>query len=179
VVPLAGGIPRHLTDDPGDSEPQFSHDGAQVIFRRGGPDGSRIFAVPAGGGTARPLSGDGVEGIAVSRAGDAIALQRSSGGRTSLHVVDLAGHERLVRGDLELAFDGMQVSPDGRRLLLHKKDRGVYEAPIDGSAPPVLLWKLEGAEAVIVADYAPDGDGLIGSLAMWDGDLWLAEGRFP
>jgi hypothetical protein len=110
-----------------------------------------------------------------------VAFQRAgaNGGRPSLHALDLAGRERKILGELEVAFDGLRVSPDGKRLLLVKKDTGVFEVPIDGSARPTLLWRLAGAEAIIAADYARDGDGVVGSLALWDGDLWLAEGSFP
>jgi hypothetical protein len=41
--------------------------------------------------------------------------------------------------------------------------RVVYHAPLDGIGE---------------ATYAADGDGLIASVQLWNGDLWLAEGSF-
>jgi hypothetical protein len=53
----------------------------------------------------------------------------------------------------------------------------VVEVTLDGSAPPRIWWRgtLDGIMSI---DWAADGDGAIASRAVYDGDLWLAEGRF-
>ena len=75
------------------------------------------------------------------------------------------------------AYAAPRFSRDGKHVLLIRKNTEVLELATTGAAPPEVKWNAaqQGIESV---DYAPDGDGFVGAVAAWDGDLWLAEGEF-
>jgi hypothetical protein len=70
-----------------------------------------------------------------------------------------------------------RISADGKELLLVRGYQEIVVAPLDGSAPPRVLWTA-GAASVSAATWAPDGS-IIAAVGGYEGDLWLAEGRFP
>ena len=70
-----------------------------------------------------------------------------------------------------------RFSRDGKRILVVRQKTEVLEAPLDGSSPPVVRWRAD-QEGIDSADWAPDGDGYVAAVAVWDGDLWLADGQF-
>jgi serine/threonine protein kinase/Tol biopolymer transport system component len=177
----ANAAPRQLTSDPSDSRPQFSHDDRMLVFQRTrGDGGSRVWVVPISGGEPRPIGPPGSQWPAVSPTKNQVIFLSPTERGSLVMSTDLRGAEpRLVfkyvaPGD----YESPHISPDGKRLLLVRKMTDVIELPLDERNPePSLLWRA-GTEGVAEADYAPDGDGLLASVAMWDGDLWLAEGEF-
>src|SRR5262249_50553534 len=101
-----------------------------------------------------------------------------------------AGAMRVMRTDLNGAtprpipllpaaeWRGPSFAPDGKRLLVVHDKHDLVEVSLDGSAPPAVRWSLAN-DTIWGAIYAPDGDGYLVDLLVYDGDLWLAEGRFP
>ncbi len=71
-----GALVRDLTAGPADTEPEFSPDGAEVVFERGG----QVMLVPVGGGTPR-LVGEGASPTFGARLAD--SDQRTPGSRQS------------------------------------------------------------------------------------------------
>jgi Tol biopolymer transport system component len=181
VAPLAGGgaTPRRLTTDATDADPQFSHDAAYVFFVRATPGGSRLFAVPAAGGDAVQITTTDATSPAASPVADLVVYISSTPRGETVMATDAAGSfHRPFRADLGPAvYRSPRFSPDGKRLLLSRKHTEVVEVPVSGGKPEVR-WRatVEGIDAL---DYAPDGDGYVASIILWDGDLWLADGVFP
>ncbi len=175
--------PRALTRDPSDTSPGFTRDGQHVVFVRTVDGGRRIVHVmPAAGGTPVPLA-DGLQPAASPIDGTVAYVSPPDGdGARRVMLVDAQGGRAASRPwpvpELPPAsWQRPRWSPDGKRLLLTRGFQEVVEVTVDGSAPPQVLWTAT-TDSVLTVDYAPDGDGLIAGLADYDGDLWLADGRF-
>jgi Tol biopolymer transport system component len=181
VMPFAGGAPRRLTDGANDSATALSRDGARVVFQRSSAaDGARIYVVPLDGrAPPRAIAPRGAIFPAVSPVEDRLVYVLAGEGEKRLFAADLDGRgAHPLRADLgegDWAFP--RFSSDGKRLIALRKWTEVVEIPLDPRAPVRTLWKA-GEEGLESVDYAPDGDGLIASVAVWDGDLFLAEGKF-
>jgi Tol biopolymer transport system component len=160
----------------------FTGDGQHILFERTPPGAEpRVHVVELDGGPARPLVDAPGNQPAASPVDDRIVFvgPDDAAGKRRVWLTDLAGGApRQVPNLPPAAWQRPRFSADGKRLLLLRASQEVVEARVDGSAPPAVLWR-SGTEGVQAADYAPDGDGIIAALADYDGDLWLAEGRFP
>jgi len=178
ISDLAAGTPRRLTDDPTDKEPAFLHDGTAIVFQRTLPAGLQLHIVPAGGGPVRSLATVNSQQPAVSPTEARLVYVELTAAGMQLMTADLEGNVRPVPGMPVGDYLQPRFSPDGKRILVVRKRTELVEAPLDGSAPPQVLWKSDN-EGIYSADYAPDGDGWIASLATWEGDLWVADGEFP
>ena len=186
IAPLgpdsAPGEARRLTGDKGDTAPQFSHDGAQVLFVRiEGTDGERVWAVPTAGGEPRPITPHRATVTSASPVTDEIVylVARGNAGVEVL-ATDLSGRSPKLIVALG-ATDGATAaafSPDGRRLIVIREDQEILE--IDRMSTPASvssLWR-GGVESATAVDYAPDGDGLVASVVVWEGDPWIVDGDF-
>jgi len=179
VAQLTGGGATRVTSDAADGEPQFSFDGKTVVFEstreRGG---ARVYAVPSGGGTARALSPAGALSPAASPTEDRVVFVMPTDKGRVLMTTTLDGRApvplvpSLAPGD----WLNPRFSRDGKKLLVVRKTAEVVEIELATGA-----WRVvykSGLEGIGEATYAPDGDGLIASVQLWNGDLWLAEGTF-
>jgi Tol biopolymer transport system component len=179
LVAASGGEPVSLTRDPSDSSPAFSGDGRQLVFVRtaaGRPP--HLHRVAIEGGATRALVAGSQP--AVAPVGDAIAFVAPADqtGAHQILLTDLAGAPpRAIPGLAAAAWQRPRFSPDGTRLLAVRGYREVVEITLDGSVPPRVVWTAT-TESVFVADWAPDGDGVIAALGDYTGDIWLAEGTF-
>jgi hypothetical protein len=110
-------------------------------------------------------------------ADEVVYLEPIAGGARVM-VTDLAG--RAPRELLVLPgaiFRGLRHSPDGRRLVVVREDQEILE--IDrGAMPPAVrtVWR-GGSESITAVEYATGG-GFLASVSVWDGDVWMVEGRF-
>lgn len=180
VVAIDGGAPRRLTADGADSSPAFTGDGQQVVFERTVAGGQpRLHVVAIAGGAARALTDGGQPATSpVDGTIAFIAAADASGGRRVM-LTDVGGAPPRPVPGLDLAaWQRPRFSADGKRLLLVRGFQQIVEATVDGSAAPRVLWTAT-TDAVLAADWAPDGDGIVAGLADYDGDIWLAEGVFP
>ncbi len=178
LVALTGGAPRPLTTDASDTAPAFSHAGDQVVFVRTLVGQPWLHAVATDGGAPRRLVA-GTE-PALSPVADTIVYitAADAAGAGQIRLTDLAGGpSRSLPGVDRAAWQRPRFSPDGRRLLVLRGFQEVVELTIDGSAPPTVVWTAT-TDSVIAVDYTADGDGILAALADYDGDVWLAEGRF-
>ena len=172
------GETRRLTEEAGDVQPLFSHDGEIVYFLRVGGEGEppRIFAVPAAGGAARPVSPPRVAEFAVSPAADRIAYLSLTPERNQI-MVGAAGGPYAPLPDLPAGgYTSPWFTRDGRRLLLVRGGTEVVEVPLAGGQPRTV-WKNPTA-AVMHVEEAPDDDGWLASIILFEGDLVLLDGRF-
>jgi Tol biopolymer transport system component len=176
IQPLAGGDGRRLTSGHHDSWPQFTFDGRSVLFLRALAEGVYLFIVDAGGGEPRQLLPDRVAALSASRTADRVALLLNGEEAMHVGVTDVASGavHRLAHIPPD-AYQSVRISPDGRRLLVATQTE-VFETGLEGGSL-ISRWKttVEGLGSV---DYTPDGNDVVAELGAYDGDLWLAEGRF-
>jgi len=179
VAQLTGGSATRVTTDAADGEPEFSFDGKTIVFEstreRGG---ARVYAVPAGGGPVRALSPAGALSPAASPTEDRVVfVQPTEQGRVLMTTTLAGGAPKplvpsLAPGD----WLNPRFSRDGKKVLVVRKTAEVVEVDLATGASRVVY--KSGLEGIGEATYAPDGDGLIASVQLWSGDLWLAEGTF-
>jgi len=177
VTELASGTSRRLTDGARDDAPRFSRDGATVYFARGGPEGMRIHRMAVAGGNPQPVSPPDVIGFDVSPVDDRLLwLARGGQGRTIMTAV--AGGEPQAVPQVAVAdYTSPRFAPDGKRAWVVRGGTDLIEITVDGSAPARVVWHTSN-EAIGHVAPAPGGAGWIGALALYEGDLHLAEGRF-
>ena len=179
VMPLAGGPALRLTDQVSDTGASFTHDGAALVFVRTSEQGDRLMMVPRVGGAVRELvSGVTVSVAAASPSADQIVYLRNDGDNVGVMITDAAGTapRQLGAAMPRAYYAGLKFSVDGKRLLVIRSETEVVELPLDGGVP-LVLWRAS-TEALGTVDMTADGE-LWASITRWDGDLWLAEGRFP
>jgi Tol biopolymer transport system component len=177
VVPLAGGAPRRLTDGPSDAVPTFTFDDREVVFSRIDPDGPAVYAVPVSGGPARRLFAGSHPATSPVAATIAALDAPDPNGARAIVLSEPTGAPRPLPGAPRAAWLAPRFSPDGTRLVAVRGFQEIVELTVDGSAPPRVVWTA-ATDSVLAVDWMPDGDGLLAALANYDGDLWLAEGRF-
>jgi hypothetical protein len=139
-----------------------------------------VWVVPVEGGEARPIGPPGSQWPAASPNKNQVLFLVPTEHGSVFEASDLTGRtpqlsfRALPPGD----YESPRVSPDGQRLLFVRKMTDVLELALDDpDKEPTVRWRA-GTEGLVEVDYAPDGDGLVASVAAWDGDLWLAEGEF-
>jgi Tol biopolymer transport system component len=177
VTDLATGTSRRLTDQEIDDRARFSRDGSTVYFLRGASEGIRIHQVAAAGGAATPVSQPDVVGFDVSSVDDRLLwLARGGQGRTLM--IGSPGGQADVVPELAVAdYTSPRFAPDGRRAWLVRNGTDLLEVSLEGGSPARVVWRARN-EALGELAPDPDGNGWIGDLAQYEGDLHLAEGRF-
>ncbi|MEZ4398545.1 MAG: protein kinase [Kofleriaceae bacterium] len=178
VAPVAGGPPRALTTDPSDAGPSFTHDDAGVVFTRTEAGVAGVFLVPTVGGAARRLAA-GTQPAASPVDERVVFLDApDADGARAIMIGDLAGGPpRPVPGVARAAWIGPRWSPDGSRVVAVRGFQEVVEVTVDGSAPPRPVWTAT-TDSVLAVAWLPEPTGVVAALADYDGDLWVAEGRF-
>jgi Tol biopolymer transport system component len=187
VAPVgAGGTvgeARRITDHRGDTGPQLSPDGTQVLFVRiDDSGGERVWAVPAVGGEPRAVTPPHGAVASISPVADEVVylLSRGEDGVDVL-ATDLRGRTpELVVSLPAGVFRSLRHAPDGKRLIVIREDQEILEIDRGERAHPASvtsLWR-GGADSATAVDYAPDGTGLVASVVQWEGDLWMVDGRF-
>jgi Tol biopolymer transport system component len=178
VMPVGGGAATRVTEDAADGEPTFSFDGKTIVFsstrERGG---ARVYAVAAAGGAVRTLSPAGALTPSASPTEDRVVFTLPSDkGRVLMSVKLAGGAPAAVAGVAAGDWLNPRFSRDGKKLLLVRKTAEVVEVELATGASKVV-WSA-GLDGIGEVGYAPDGDGLIASVQLWNGDLWLADGTF-
>ncbi|HEY8144795.1 MAG TPA: hypothetical protein VIG06_19085, partial [Kofleriaceae bacterium] len=169
--------PRRLTNRDGDDQPRFASDGQSLFVLRASPEGSRVVEIPIAGGDARPVTPPGTVGYAVSPIGRGFAwLSQTAEGR---YVMVGEGGDDGVRvpGLASGNYMSITFSVDGKKIWLVRGGTEVIEVSADGTTAPVVVWRTANDLIGFIA-AAPDGSGLIGDVASYEGDIYLVEGRF-
>jgi predicted Ser/Thr protein kinase len=176
VRALEGGEPRRLTEQATDVQPLLSHDGETVYFLRvGGAEGGRGHSVPAAGGAVAAVTPARISELAVSPVADLLAFIPLNAERNAVMIGPPGGPFSplaLPAG----TYWSPRFSRDGKRLLLVRGAVDVVEVPLDGGAARVVWYG--GSSAVWQVEEAPDGDGWMAALAVYDGDIVMLDGRF-
>jgi Tol biopolymer transport system component len=177
VIDLVTGTRQRLTEGDNDDRARFSRDGTSIYFLRGAADGVRVHQVPVAGGEVRAVSDADVVGFDVSPVDDRLLwVARGAQGRTLM--VAAPGEAAQLVTDLPVSeYTSPRFAPDGRRAWVVRGGTELLEVTLDGSAPARVVWRTSN-EAIGEVSPDPDGEGWIGELALYEGDLHLAEGRF-
>ncbi|HUS66318.1 MAG TPA: protein kinase [Kofleriaceae bacterium] len=177
VAKLDGTGRRQLTDVDTDERPQFSRDGQTIYFLRGDAAGGHVMRVPFAGGPAVRVTPDDVADFAISPTDDRLVwLARGSTGRALLHgAPDTAGTP--IAGLPPGNYTNPVFSTDGRSILVVRGGNELLEARLDGRRKPTVVWRTANDFIGRVAPD-PDTDGWIAAIAIYEGDLHLAHGRF-
>ena len=200
IVPIAGGIPLQLSDDPAMQGPDPSQrqassiawtpDGRTIVFAS--RNDGKLFAVPAHGGKARRIDeGPGNHhSPSISPDGTRVAYVAERGEDVDIFIAALDGSwaRKVSRGD-EYVLEP-KWSPDGSRLLwcqwphydMPWDELAVVVADAEGNNPRVVAggnrvtnnypaWSPDGRRIAFISDR----DGDFGNLWVMDADDGGAE----
>lgn len=122
TLPVAGGVPRRLTDDPAeDSLPRWTPDGRSIVFSSNRSGNWQLWQIPAEGGDALRLRRNGATEWQAdpSPDGASIAFLSNLDGPESLWVLErAAGKARLLVRHGERSILGNPTwSPQGDRIV--------------------------------------------------------------
>jgi len=123
--------------------PRWSPDGQTVVFDRYENGHSSIYAINAGGGTPRRVTGESFRDIrpSFSRDGKWIYFASNRSGRLEIWEVSPAGGPpvQLTRNFGTEPFE----SPDGAQLY-YTNDQGLWSMPVAGGDPKLVLREAVG-----------------------------------
>jgi serine/threonine protein kinase len=174
---LEGGEPRQLTDGPGDVQPLFSPDGRTVYFlRTGGVEDARAYAVSSAGGAARPVSPQHIAEFVVSPIDGRLAFIPLTPERGAVMIGPPGGPFEPLPDLPPGAYWSPWFSRDGKRLLIVRGGIELLEVPLAGGGAR-RRWS-DGQTMIWHVEEAPDGDGLLAAVMVYEGDLVLLHGRF-
>jgi Tol biopolymer transport system component len=174
--------PRRLTDGVDDSDPVFSHDDGHVIFERGPGNDLRLWIVPVAGGAPRPLVATPSQSPMTSPVDDRVFFVALTPAESRLMMTNEHGAQPVPApvppsprsAGMEWSF---VRSRDGQRILFVHAGYEIREVDVDEKRPLRIKHRLR--RWITWVQYAADDEHVIASLDFSDGDLWLAEGRFP
>ncbi len=170
-VAANGGKSRRLTRTPGHYlAPRYSPDGEHIVFEV--TDGgyltspawsieTGVFTIPAAGGEARQVTGDGSNPHFGARS-DRLYVTRKAGDARALVSIDLNGEAARTHASGEYV-QRFEVSPDGRHLAF-RENFHVYAVPLPPGGLPLAL----GTEVSSMPMTRATGSG--GNYPAWSGD---------
>jgi serine/threonine protein kinase/Tol biopolymer transport system component len=178
VAAMDGSGRRQLTQVDTDERPQFTRDGQSIYFLRGDSAGGHVLRVPLAGGPAVSVTPDDVADFAVSPQDDRLAwLARGAGGRTLMIGTPGATTGTPIPGIPPGNYANPSFSADGRAIILVRGGNELLEVRLDGKRKPTVVWRTAN-DYIGRVSPDPDTDGWIASIAVYEGDLHLAHGRF-
>jgi serine/threonine protein kinase len=172
---IDGSAARQLTRNDTDDQPTFSSDGTAVYFMRAGPDGPRVFRIPAGGGDAAPVTEGGVVAFAVSPIGERMAWVRQAPRGRQVALGAPGGESSLIESLSSGNYTEVAFSTDGETLWVGRGANELLQLRGDGTGEPTVVWRTTND---LVGFISADAGGLIADVATYDGDVYLVEGRF-
>ena len=171
VVQAIGGRPRVVAAGSGVYiSPVFTPDGSSVVFAHGVDEGTDIYSVSVGGGSARRISvGRGSDNVAPSFSPDGrrIAFMSGRAGHPEIYTMDADGTNADLLTPLDIGESAYRASPDwspdGRLVAFQSRiagtfqvmtvslrDRGLKQLTSDGSNEDPS-WAPDGRHLVFVS----------------------------
>jgi TolB protein len=169
VVPLAGGSPRLVTENPYSYWHSWSPDGKTILFTRPGKGSGNIYAIPAEGGQEKALT---------TGSGTSDDPDYSPDGRYIYFNSDRSGSMQIWRmladgsQPEQITFDELpnwspHVSPDGKHIVFISYEKGVTGHPankdvalriltLEDKKVRVLVNLVGGSGTMNVPSWAPD-----------------------
>jgi hypothetical protein len=169
VRATAGGSVRRLTTDGDDGSPLFSHDGANVLFTRGG----RVYSFPVAAESAVPVTPTGVVGFSVAPDRALLAVVFEEHERRVIRIGPEGGPFDEIPGLAERKYD--EVVFDGANLLLATAT-SLYERHGDGSERELWSSTIDTLAQVAASRTVGEPWAIVTG---YEGDLALVEGEFP
>ena len=169
VVPIGGGEPRVVTENPSSYWHSWSPDGKTILFTRPDPTGGNFFAISAGGGAETPLS----SGTGMNDDPDF-----APDGRFIYFNSDRAGGMQIFRvhpdgtGVEQITFDDRpnwtpHPSPDGKWIVFLSYEKGVTGHPVNKNVELRLL-SVQDRKIKVIASFL-GGSGTI-NVPSWSPD---------
>ncbi|HUU39017.1 MAG TPA: protein kinase [Candidatus Desulfaltia sp.] len=143
-IPVGGGEPEQLTDDPSDDFlPAWSPDGQEIAFysfRKGNRD---LFLMAADGGKVRQLTEDPAQERYPdwSPDGNQLVYYSDKSGRHELYVLTRKNRDSNWQAPRQLTYDGgssSKWSPDGR-FIAYISGPSLRVVPVEGGDPRTLI----------------------------------------
>jgi serine/threonine protein kinase/Tol biopolymer transport system component len=176
LAPLDGSAAaRPLTQDASDGNPRFSFDGTRVVFTRDGADGTRVW-VAALDGKAHAISPPRSRDPGVSPTDDRVVFVAETAEGDRVELTDLAGAPPRALPLPAGTWLAPAFSADGKRLLVVRGSTELLE--LDLAAPAAVPRVRYRAGTDGIAAIESSRSGILLTLEVYDGDLWLAEGMF-
>jgi imidazolonepropionase-like amidohydrolase/Tol biopolymer transport system component len=153
VVNADGSGMRTVSDVPGHyRRPQFSPDGATIVFERGGSQGltsdtwseqTGVFRVPSAGGQPATMLTRSGGNPHFGASGDRVYMETQEDGKLKLVSTDLSGQDKRThaQGDLIVEY---RVSPTGDRLAF-RENYNVFAVPFFAGARTLDLGAKSSA----------------------------------
>ncbi|HEX6048485.1 MAG TPA: hypothetical protein VFZ21_04430, partial [Gemmatimonadaceae bacterium] len=170
VTDFETGTTRRLTDDDSDSnDPQWSRDGASIVYSASADDGKDVLVRPAGGGEARVLARRAGTQFPSDWLRDGSALLvTDEGGRNRRDIVvqPTDGSPAWPYAATPAEETAARVSPDGRWVAYTSDESGQAEVYLDSYPRPIRrvavslgggmhpVWRGDGRELYYWTDGA-------------------------
>ena len=166
---IAGGGEVALTQGPGDEQPRFSPDGANVVFVRFGTDTGSLYRVPTVGGEPRRMIADAYAGD-WSPDGSRIAFLRetSKGIHVGVAAADGGGARVIAEYPNGFSLGHPRWTPDGRAILAVQ---GPGSATVPGTIQRI---SADGRERSVIGPPQPRGS--LSSVAWSDDRMVYMQG---
>jgi len=162
-----------------DGEPDWSPDGAQIVFESA-PRGNRdLFVIPSAGGEASQLTDTPVSELNPdwSPDGSLIAFEASDGTDSEIYVLALDGSGLIQITDNDVDDRAPQFSPDGRWIAYMTRLNGLWQIAMisfpDGAAAGTFECPAPGCR---FPSWSPDGTQIVYNALDEAGqatDLWV------
>jgi Tol biopolymer transport system component len=195
TLPIEGGKPKQLTDDPQDWYPCWSPDGKVIAFLRGPTSEhlvSNIYIIPADGGEPRQLTSEsdmvfgaryGASSIAFSPDGELLAYfsrDEKTAPDGTLKVIPVDGGEPRVVGKVKSIYANKEMawSPDSKQIAFNEGNVIKIVSIEDGNIVDIEP-DLEDT-GIYHLDWSPNGERLVFA-GNKGGELqfWLVENFLP
>jgi Tol biopolymer transport system component len=155
--------------------PMYTPDGAWVVFTRLEEGRFVLWKVPAAGGEATRLTGEGSY-LGMDVAQDGKTVLAGSGDRPQVVLVRVAdgGVEKVLDKPRSLEWWRLRFSPDSRSLVYARTEAGVsnlWTLPLNGGPPQQLTQFSVGR--IFSFDFSPDGKRIAMGRGALSGDVVL------
>ncbi len=173
VVPLAGGTPRVVTENPYSYWHAWSPDGKTIVFTRPSHGSGNIYAIPLEGGEEKALTtGSGIsDDPDFSPDGKYIYFNSDRGGSMQIWRMHAGGTDPEQMTSDSLVNWTPHVSPDGKSVVFQSYEHGTAGHPMnrnislrilslpDGKVR-TLVNLVGGSGTMNVPSWAPDSQHL-------------------
>lgn len=181
VFDIETGKRRALTRPPaeiwGDYDPQFTADGASIVFARSISEGMQdIYIVDIDTGRERRITDEGRNVMGISLLGDRILYGTNRSGRYGIWSIDVSGETRYQFAITSAGLINPSVSPGGTTLVFEVLDRAITLEAIDLNGTHNSESILSLNADILHPDLSPAGDRTVfsanrsGFYEIWDAD---------